>query len=283
MYYEVYIDLFFLENMIMDYLLLYTVKRLLRKKIKRTALLLAALVGAVLVCMMLVLPFPDRRVRMILGNVAGSVLMLKIGRVREEKVEWGKELLVLYLVTFCAGGIFQMMKDIFPASFFQLIIPGALLLEGIFSGFREIRQQTAQECEVTLYRNGKEKECRGFLDTGNRLKNPWNHQPVMVVSYEAAKPLFSCQEQQQLEQMFRFVTPKKITESFFYIPYHTIGKERGLLPCVVLDEALIRGYKGSVRIQKPSAALCRIPVSPKDSYEVILQPLFIENKKEKEK
>lgn len=281
MYYEVYIDLFFLENMIMDYLLLFTVKRLLRRKIKRTAILLAALACSTLVCVMLMLPFPKRRVRMILGNLAGSILMLKIGKAREEKVEWGKELLALYLVTFCAGGIFQMIKNMFPASFFQIMVPGALLLEGIFYGFREIRQQTAQEYEVILYRNGKEKQCRGFLDTGNRLKNPWNHQPVMVISYEAVRSLFSCQEQQQLEQMFRFLTPKETTESFFYIPYHSIGKERGLLPCVILDEVMIKGYKGRFRIQKPSAALCRIPVSSNDSYEVILQPLFIKNENEK--
>ena len=280
MYYELYIDLFFLENMIMDYLLLFTVKRLLRKKIRKRKILLAALAGAGFMCLLLVLPFPKRRVRMILGNLTGSILMLKISNLGDEKVEWGKELFALYLATFCVGGIFQMIKNIFPASFFQLVVPGALLLEGIVHSFREIRQQTAQEYEVTLYWNGNEKQCKGFLDTGNCLKNPWNHQPVMVVYYEAVKCLFSCQEQQQLEQMFQFSAPKKITESFFYIPYHSIGKERGLLPCVILDEVIIKGYKRRFRIQKPSAALCRIPVSKKDSYEVILQPLFIENENE---
>lgn len=280
MYYELYIDLFFLENMIMDYLLLFTVKRLLRKKMRKRKILLAALAGSGLLCLMLVLPLPKRRVWMILGNLAGSILMLKISSLGDEKVEWGKELLTLYLVTFCAGGIFQMIKNIFPASFFRIFIPGALLLEGIFHTFREIRQQTAQEYEVILYWNGKEKLCKGFMDTGNRLRNPWNHQPVMVVYYEAVRSLFSCQEQQQLEQMFQFLAPKKITESFFYIPYHSIGKEGGILPGVILDEVIIKGYKRRFRIQKPSAALCRIPVSKCDNYEVILQPLFIENQNE---
>ena len=236
MYYEWYIDLFFLENVIMDYLLLFTWRRLLRKKIKKRRILLAALAGSGIVCLITVLPFPKRRVRMAIGNLAGSITMLKISRPGDEKAKWGKDLLSLYLVTVCAGGIFQMIKSILPASFFQLMIPGALLLEGMLHSLREIRRQTAQEYEVILYRNGKEKRCRGFLDTGNRLKNPWNHQPVMVVSYEAAAKLFSCQEQQQIEQMFQFSAPEKITESFFYIPYHSIGKERGLLPCVILDQ-----------------------------------------------
>lgn len=280
MYYELYIDLFFLENIIMDYLLLFTVKRLLRKKIKKRKLLLSSFIGSALLCVILLTPFPKTKIWMIFGNMAGGALMLKISSAEGEKVEWGRELILFYLITFCAGGIFQMIETIFSASFLKIFLPGALLLQGIFYSFREIRQQTAQEYEVTLYWHGKEMRCRGLLDTGNRLKNPWNHRPVMVVYYEAVRTLFSCQEQRQLEQMFQLLAPEKATERFFYIPYHSIGKEGGLLPCVILDEMIIKGYKRNFRIQKPSAALCRMPVSKCGSYEVILQPLFTESENE---
>ena len=283
MYYEWYIDLFFLENMIMDYLLLFTVKRLLRKKIKKRKMILASFIGTALLCLILIAPFPKTKGWMVLENLAGGMLMLKISKAEDEKTEWRRELPLLYLVTFCAGGIFQMIGNIFSHSFWGIFIPGALLLQGIFHSFREIRQQTAQEYEVILYWHGKEKRCRGLLDTGNRLQNPWNHHPVVVIYYEAVQSLFSCQEQRQLEQMFQLLAPEKATESFFYIPYHRIGKERGLLPCVILDEMIIKGYKRKFRIQKPSAALCRIPVSKGDNYEVILQPLFMESENEVEK
>ena len=87
MYYELYIDLFFLENIIMDYLLLFTVKRLLRKKIKKRKLLLSSFIGSALLCVILLTPFPKTKIWMIFGNMAGGALMLKISSAEGEKVE----------------------------------------------------------------------------------------------------------------------------------------------------------------------------------------------------
>ena len=67
MYYELYIDLFFAENFMMDSLLLLFVARISKRQVKRNEdFCWGAAAGSLLTCLVIALPIPSAALKMIL-------------------------------------------------------------------------------------------------------------------------------------------------------------------------------------------------------------------------
>ena len=54
------------------------------------------------------------------------------------------------------------------------------------------------------------------------------------------------------------------------IPYHSIGKERGLLEGYEIDEIVVKGHTGRKQFEKVIVAVYKGKVSGKGSYQMIL-------------
>ena len=74
MYYELYIDLFFAENFMMDSLLLLFVARISKRQVKRKRIFLGAAAGSLLTCLVIALPIPSAALKMILFHGFVNVL-----------------------------------------------------------------------------------------------------------------------------------------------------------------------------------------------------------------
>ena len=76
MYYEIYMDVFFLVNFMMDYLLLAAVCRMLAGDFRRRRVLPGAVLGSLLTCLTMMLPVPGF-VKLLLYHVAVNTVMIK--------------------------------------------------------------------------------------------------------------------------------------------------------------------------------------------------------------
>ena len=142
MYYEIYIDVFFLINFMMDYLLLAAVCRMLSMEFKRRRVLLGALMGAVLTCLVIIIP-TGGIVRLILCHLIVNSAMVMTGLGVKSARELVKALLMLYGGGFLLGGIFSFFGQYIRTGslFFLFAVVSYEVLEAVWAFFRQVHRQ----------------------------------------------------------------------------------------------------------------------------------------------
>lgn len=126
MYYEIYIDVFFLINFMMDYLLLAAVCRMLSMEFKRRRVLLGALMGAVLTCLVIIIP-TGGIVRLILCHLIVNSAMVMTGLGVKSARELVKALLMLYGEDSCLEVFLAFLDNIFvQGAFFSFLLLSAM-------------------------------------------------------------------------------------------------------------------------------------------------------------
>ncbi len=256
MHYELYIDVFFLINFMMDYMILTITGKILRRSVSHARLCTGALLGAFLTCVVLIMPIPYGFIKLVLFYGCVGVLMLKTGL----DIPWSRMFIrayaLLYVSSFLLGGVFTFFQQYlrYGSLFFAFAIVSYYLVLGIWNLISYLARQNQYHCEVIL-RNGENmQKVKALIDTGNSLRDPLTGEPVSILSKETAKKLYGGDG----ETIFRF------------IPYHSIGKSQGVLPLVKLDRLEILKKDKQV-IEHPYVAVSEDELS-KDDYEMILNP-----------
>lgn len=251
MYYELYIDEIFLENLLLDFLLLLLTGLGGKFAIRWRKLFLSAFCGSLTGCMFVVFHMTNGVV-LLLGQVGISVFMVKWGFSITEKKRLGRGLLFFYGTAFLLGGILETLHSRITLPVILSGTFGALLLCVMLRVRDKWKNETQNLCRVTLVWNGMQKELYGFRDTGNQLRDPYFGKPVTVVEYSAVKELFN----------------QKI--KVLWIPYHSVGSPRGWMPGVQLDYFLLHQEEGEKRIEHPIVAISKETISTKGNYQMIL-------------
>lgn len=258
MYYEFYIDIFFLENMMLDYIVLALTGSILKWKRDFRLLFLAAFTGALGACMLMVSPFRGIPAVMIAGYVLPAVLMVRIAYGISQKHLLAKGLLCFSCTAFLTGGIFQAVSAQFSFSVPTAAFVSAGVLTVFLRGYQGVKFKTQNFYDVTLGFHGKTVCVRALRDTGNQLKDPLTGKPVSILAYDAARGLLDKDAK------------------MFYIPFHSIGKSSGLLPGMTLDYMNIRREKDLQRLERPVIAVSKEPVNRDGKYQLILHPQLLD-------
>lgn len=265
----VYLDLYFLVNSMMDYLLLTLVKKILKVPAGRLRMLAGALLGAVWACALLLLPLFPAWAELVFTWFLLSSLMILVAFGRKNISEFVKILCTLWLVSAASGGILGALDGHLRGGGYLSggIIPNrwpavSLLwgMAGIYYGIcacvlfvRSKLQEQKNYCEVILSYQGKKKTVTALIDTGNQLYEPYGHQPVHVISYEACR--------QFCDSVSRII----------YIPFQAVGTEYGMLPGIQVDEMeVVQDGKVLTVLKKPWLAVSKEPLSAGRQYEMLL-------------
>lgn len=135
------------------------------------------------------------------------------------------------------------------------------------------KQQRKNTYQVALILPGAKICAHAFVDTGNRLQNPYTGKPAIIINYRLLKNYLPEQSYENLEQYHR--TGKfpylQINGTgnlhFFPIPYHTIGNRFSLMPAIMVPELLYE--KEQTRFFSVTAGISR-DVFLGNQYEVLL-------------
>lgn len=276
MYYEVYIDVLFLVNLVMDYLLLLVTGKLLKCTATHTRIFLGSLTGALLYCLVFVLPITIPAVKgLLIHGVAGSLMILVALRPKGRNA-FIKCFASLYLGAFLLGGVVNWLSPYLKTGFFRNFLLLCVLSYGIICLILKVydyfRGRMKKFCKVVLFNNGRRHITTGLLDTGNCLTDPATGQKVHVVEYAAARELFTGQELRRLEEMYQYQAAETAAseERFHYIPFHSVGKSDGLLPAVTIDQMGIFLEDREIQKKRPVLAVCRDRLSSAGEYQIIL-------------
>lgn len=250
-YYELYIDVFFLVNFMMDYLLLRLTGKMMKCSATHGRIVAGAAAGALCACAAMVIPWINTFVRFILLHAAGSILMVKIGF----KIGWDRTFLraciMLYISAFLVGGVMEYFHQYVRRAslFFALALVGYFVSLGIWELVTYLAGRNAVRCKVRLIKEDREYMAEALIDTGNRLRDPATGKPVSIISARAWEMLGA--------------------EERCYIPYHSVGKPDGVLPAAALDKMCVY-EKTPVWLDRPIVAVCEDITD--DDYEMLVHP-----------
>lgn len=251
----VYLDVFFITNLAMDYLLLSLLKRILKPSTiagRRGSLFLAALFGSAWACGGILGGwYASLFWRMATFFFAGSV-MLWIAFGKQTRALWLRSLLWLFILSMVIGGFFGLWGSEVPAMGF--LIAGAYFGGNAVVTYLNARVLAKRQIyEVKLFYGEKEKVVLALLDTGNHLYEPYGNQPVHVISKEVCDGF--CETVTQV----------------IYIPFRAVGTENGMLPAIRIDAMDVRNDGTLVRhYDAPWLAISRTPLCADGTYEMLL-------------
>ena len=255
MYYELYIDVLFLENFMMDSLLLLAVKRMMRSPSAYGRVFLGAALGSGLTCLVISLPLPWL-VKFLLFHTTVNIAMLKTGI----RIKGGRALIkaiaFLYLFSVLLGGILEFLRPyVRNASLFYFVAVFCYYL--LQKGWELIKRTARRQrdiCDVTLYTQRGEYRVRALIDTGNTLEDKLLGEPVNIVDRHAAKTLL-----------------KDVpAEGLRYIPYRCIGKE-SVIPVIRIEKMCVH-LKEEQWVTHPLLGIGEENISKQDEYQMILNP-----------
>lgn len=219
----IYLDVFFIVNLYVNYFLLLAVKKFYRLRTKNRRIFLGALVGAFSSLINLLMLHDI--INYILAIIF-AVIICFVSFFQKDFKPLIKYFSAFLLISFAFCGIVLMLSsvtsnvaligskvyfDISPIMLFLFTIIAYVISE-ILRRTRGTEENGNLFYKIVVEEKGEKFELFAKKDTGNTLKEPFSGLPVMVAEKDFIKKVKSMDD-----------------ESFRLIPYHSLGG-KGLLP-----------------------------------------------------
>lgn len=282
MYYEIYIDVVFATNLLMDYLLLRFVGNIFRCRVTRKRTFLAAISGALFSCLILYIPTDAFLPVQILLNGACALGMISLGcRLRKNGLLF-KATVTLYLTAFLCGGFWEVMSAKSSITLKTFLLFAAVTYMGLSALVYvsdSFRVRLKNIYPVTLSYQGKVQPSYGFYDTGNLLTDPVNGKPVSVVKPDFLEAVLSENLTEKLKNLRDNPGELQSTEIARlqprFLPYETVGK-KGMLLAITLEKLCIQTPREEIQVERPVVAIAEEPFALSKECKVLLNFRLLE-------
>ena len=250
----IYVDIVLLENLCMNYIILFGTAYIMKIKVKHIRILLASLIGAVYAVLAYAGVFPIYA--NLITKIILSICMTYIAFNPKKLKGLIKELLLFYLVSFSLGGCaFALLYIVRPQDIFMKdgvyigTYPLKIALLGGITGFvityiaikivktRITKNEIIYKAVIKI--EEQELEINVLLDTGNMLKDPISGDSVIMVEKNR---LYKIVPKELLDNMNKFLggefENKEILEykkRIRFIPFTSVGKQNGMLLGIKAD------------------------------------------------
>ena len=256
----IYVDVVLLENLCMNYIILFGTGYIIRLKIKHLRILLSSLIGAIYAILAYAGIFP--MYANIFVKIVLSICMVYIAFYPKNIKGMVKELIVFYLVSFALGGCaFALLYIVRPQAIFMKdgVYIGTYpikiaLLGGIvgfivtYIAFKVVKtRMTKNELIYDMVIKIKDKELttKVMLDTGNMLKDPISNMPVVLVEKSILYPILPKELLENSKNILGgdFKENEYINNEYRtrlrIIPFTSVGKQNGMMLGIKVDKIKI--------------------------------------------
>lgn len=257
MYNEVYIDILFLMNFLMDTLVLLIVRRILGCRATLKRILAGSAVGACMTCLIVALPLGGSVLKFLLFHILAASSMIVIGLRIMEARSFVEAYIVLYISGFLLGGVFQWLSQYvrYMSIFFAFAVVSYFVVIAIWSYIVYLRRIEEFQCRVTFYLDGEKYSLKALIDSGNSLMDPDTGKPVCIMERSIIEPLLK----------------KRGLAMLSFVPYNSLGNVNGELPTVQLGRICI--HRNTEKwVEKPVIGICSQKLSSGGEYQMILNP-----------
>ena len=236
---KIYLDLVFMLNFIYDLLLMMTVDITLKRHTKLRKLIFSAILGALSLA---ILFLPCGEIILFILKVVTSALMILIAFGYRNIKYFSTNMIYLYMVSVILGGFLYFLNVEFSykregmvfyfeglsVNYILLLIVAPIILFLYVREHKKLKSTYNYNYKVSIvFKNGKCLECNGFLDTGNKLRDPITKKYVILVNKKVLEPYINIR-------------------SPMYVTYKTVGYQ-GLIECfsikyIKVDNQIFKYY-----------------------------------------
>lgn len=222
---KIYIDLFFLFNVIMDFMIILGTSIILKRNSNLIRIIISSLIGG----LSSILLFGN--INKILIEVISIIVMMLISFGYKGIKYVLRNIFYMYLLSTLIGGIIYLfnvkVSNNIVINYFIIIVISSLVLILYIKENRKIKNIYNNYYKVDIYFKDKSKiSVVGFIDTGNNLYDPYKKRPIILLSNKYIRE-----------------------DNYILVPYYTMSGE-GLLKCIKPDIIFIDGigYKRNVLV-----------------------------------
>lgn len=212
----VYIDLVFLLNVYLDFILLMSVSVILVRRAKLIRIILGSMVGGIstLLLFINISSILSLFFKLLLG------LLMIITTFGYQSIKYTfNNLFYLYTLSFSVGGIMYLLMEKGYYNYLVLVIGSIIVLVIYIKQIKNYQNHYTNYYAVELYFKNKKYSLTGFLDTGNKLYDNYHHRPVIIIDKKI----------------------KYCLEEVIYVPYVSLNNQ-SILKCLKADKIIINNH-----------------------------------------
>lgn len=293
----VYAEYLLIENLIINYIILYVTKRFTRTDTSNLRVFIAALIGALYTLIVLIPSFNFLANFLIKIIVSVLLIIVAFNPIKLKKlvklfatfytvsfVFAGASLALFYLTNskiFFGKGIFYIKE--FPL---KILIVGIVVAWILFKiTFQLIQSKISKQnmyVSFTIKLQERKVKVLGLVDTGNSLKEPISNIPVIVVEFSAIKDIlpvsiqtiFTKYNENNLNIISEIMSNSDEHLNFRLIPFKSIGKENGMLLGFKPDEVILED-ETKQKIQEIVIGIYNNHLTSDNDYSALLNPELI--------
>ena len=190
---KIYIDLLLLLNFGFDFILLLSVSLILRRNTEIYKLMLGAFLGSISI---LTLFIKINSIELFLIKIIISIIMCLTSFGYRNIKYTMKNIIFLYISSIILGGALYLLnielsyknqgiifyKNKLSINFIILIISTPIIIYIYIRECKELKQNYSNYHKVEIEVKGEKIKCNGFLDTGNKLKDPYKKRPIILMN-----------------------------------------------------------------------------------------------------
>lgn len=254
----IYIDIIFLENLIMNSIILYATAIILKIKPKTIRVILSSIIGSIYAIVTYITEIKIYT-SVILKAILAIIMIYVAFNPQNVKKMW-KQIAIFYLTSFVFGGVtLYLIYYIKPQEVFikNGIFVGEYILKVIMLGaivafivikisLKIIKTKITSKdmyCKIKIKLYGKLIETKAMIDTGNLAKEPITNTPVIIIESTLLEDILPRQILNNLEkilcgdlsQISEELQEKYVTK-LRCIPFSSLGKQNGMLLGIRADE-----------------------------------------------
>ena len=258
----IYIDVVLIENLLMNYIILFATAIILKLQVKQIRLITGSLVGAIYTIISYVSGlkiYSNFFLKLIL-----SIIIIYISFNPKSLKKLLKFTLIFYLTSFVFGGAaFALIYVVKPQELLKnnglilnskslrvIFISAIIAFIVIIIAFKTVKNKISPKdmyCDIEIKLNNKKIETKAMIDTGNFLKEPITNTPVIVVEHTL---LYECIPKEILNHIEDILggdfseIPDNIRKEYIsklkVIPFSSLGKQNGMLLGIKPEGVIIK-------------------------------------------
>ncbi|MBQ9024531.1 MAG: sigma-E processing peptidase SpoIIGA [Bacilli bacterium] len=224
---KVYLDIIFLCNIIFDFIILISTSLILKRNTKLYRIILGSLFGSFT---LIILFIRMNQIELFLYKLIVSIFMIIISFGYKNIKYTFKNIYYMYLISMILGGFLTFINNslsnineglLFINSNIKIniiisIILSIFLLISYIKNIKELKTNYNKYYKIDIYFNKNKISLNGFLDTGNKLIDPYKGWPIILVDKDKIN----------------------INKNYIFVPYNTISSH-DLLKCIKVDKIYI--------------------------------------------
>ena len=224
---KVYIDLIFVTNLLFDFILLLSSSIILKRNIKVIRIVIGSLFGSL---SLIILFISFNSISLFLYKILISIIMVLITFGYRNIRYFITNIYYLYMISIVMGGLLYFINNqfmvnnglLFFSSYKYNIFLGIILaligMKIYIKNIKRLKMNFNKYLNATIYFKKYKVDVTAFLDTGNKLNDPYTYKPIILVDKNKIKE----------------------ESKYLLVPYRSLNQS-DLLKCIRAEKIYIEG------------------------------------------